>query len=481
MSSSIKKNIVWNVVRTAMNLAFPLITFPYVTRVLGPTSIGLVNYASAIVAYFALFANFGFPIYGIREIAKNRNNREFLSDVSSGIFTSSLVFALIVGLIYVGYVVTFQKEYIALYIVLGLSIVLNSFSFEWFYQGLEDYKYITIRSFVIKLLSVIALFFLVRNENDVLYYAGLTTIAACANNIFNFIRLNQFIRLRISFKNCFYHIRSSFFLFFGTLAVSIYTYLNSIMLGALADVTSVGYFTTGNKLIQVLLQVIAAVTATVIPRISFLIGTEQINVAVVLQKKLLNLILYTTIPLMIGALVLSEPIVLLLGGKEFLPSVEIARVLSLLIVVIPLSNFLGMQILYPIRKEKYGTYAVMLGALTNLILNYYFIAHWGCIGAAISTVCAECVVTIAHYGWARPYMSLKISDFILLKPLLASLVMGIAVFLVWKIFLNIFSLFLLTPLGFVLYCLILKAMKDSNYVRVEQFIMKRINERHLRI
>ena len=192
MSSSIKKNIVWNVVRTAMNLAFPLITFPYVTRVLGPTSIGLINYASAIVAYFALFANFGFPIYGIREIAKNRNNREFLSDVSSGIFTSSLVFALIVGLIYVGYVVTFQQEYIALYIVLGLSIVLNSFSFEWFYQGLEDYKYITIRSFVIKLLSVIALFFLVRNENDVLYYAGLTTIAACANNIFNFIACSVF-------------------------------------------------------------------------------------------------------------------------------------------------------------------------------------------------------------------------------------------------------------------------------------------------
>lgn len=461
-----------------MNLAFPLITFPYVTRVLGPTSLGLVDYASAIVGYFALFANFGFPIYGIREVAKSREDKVRLSDVCSGIFSSSLVFALIVGVIYIAYIIIFQQEYLAIYIILGLSIILNCFSFEWFYQGIEDYKYITIRSFLIKLLSVIALFIFVRDKDDVLFYAGLTTFAACANNAFNFIRLNQLVQLRISFKRFFYYIRGSSFLFLGTIAVSIYTYLNSIMLGALVNVTSVGYFTTANKLIHILLAIISAVTATVIPRLSFLMGSSQIGVAISLQRKMLNLILYITIPLMTGAFVLAEPIILLLGGEKFLPSVEVARVLSFLLVIIPLSSFLGMQILYPVGKEKYGTYAVALGALVNLILNYFFIIHWGCLGVAISTVCAEFVVTAVHYYWAKSYMTLRIRDFILVKPLIASLFMGVVVALVWHVIPNMFLLFAIVPLGGVLYFLTLKAMKDSNYLSVERTVIQRINERH---
>lgn len=217
-------------------------------------------------------------------------------------------------------------------------------------------------------------------------------------------------------------------LFLGTIAVSLYTNLNSIMVGALGTMEAVGFFTTGNKVVSLVMTIITAVTSTIIPRMSYLVGNGKEEEAVFLQKKTINLLNYMSLPMIAGLVILAKPIILVFSGEEFLPSVIVLQILSFLLIVIPWSSFLGLQILYPIRKEKYGNYAVIIGALVNLVLNFFLIPRYAYVGVAVSVVCAETVITLAHYIFAMKYMKLKLHDFIPIKSVVSTLVMALVVY-----------------------------------------------------
>ena len=200
------------------------------------------------------------------------------------------------------------------------------------------------------------------------------------------------------------------------------------MVGALGTMEAVGFFTTGNKVVSLVMTIITAVTSTIIPRMSYLVGNGKEEEAAFLQKKTINLLNYMSLPMIAGLVILAKPIILVFSGEEFLPSVIVLQILSFLLIVIPWSSFLGLQILYPIRKEKYGNYAVIIGALVNLVLNFFLIPQYAYVGVAVSVVCAETVITLAHYIFAMKYMKLKLHDFIPIKSVVSTLVMALVVY-----------------------------------------------------
>lgn len=428
--ASLTKNILYNSILVASNLIFPLITFPYVTRVFGPDNLGLFNYITSIVSYFTLFAALGFPIYGTREIAQVKSNPIKLQETTNAIFTANIISCLIVYVLYVLFVLLTIKvvdNTIQLYLILGLSILMSSISFNWFYQGVEDFKYITIRSIIIKFLSIIALFIFVNKQEDLLPYALLTIAGTCGNNICNIIHLKKYTKLRFSIKDCWRHTKGASILFLGTIAISLYTNLNSVMVGALGSMAAVAYFVTGNRLVQIMMSVLNAITSTIIPRMSYLVGKGDETQTLLLQRKSLNLLLYLSIPMSLGLIALAEPIILLFGGYKFIPSIRVMQLLAPLLVIITLSGFLGQQILLPLRLEKYGNYCVVVGAFINCLLNFLLIRRWAEIGVAVSVLVAESVVTLLHYYFACKYMKLKLKDFIPYKSIIAALLMFIII------------------------------------------------------
>ena len=461
--ASLKKNIFYNSIRVGSNLVFPLVTFPYVTRIMGPDSLGLFNYTTAIAEYFTLFASLGFPVYGIREVAQSKDDPKKLQDVTSAIFTANAIACLFV---YAAYFVTslFLAHSVPdfwLYFVLGLSVLLSCISFDWFYQGVEDFKYITIRSIVVRVISIACLFIFVRSENDVLSYAVLTIAGTCGNNILNLIRLRKYVKLSFSMKDCRKHARGASVLFLGTIAVSLYTNLNSVMVGALGTMAAVAYFTTGNKLVQMLMTVLGAITSSIIPRMAYLVGKGDEEESTQLQRKTLNLLLYVSVPMVFGIIALARPLVLMFGGKEFMPAVPVMQILSTLLVIITLSGFLANQILIPMHKEKYGNYCVGGGAITNLALNFFLIPRCGEVGVAVSVVMAEIVVTAMHFHFAYRYTKLRWADFIPVKCLVASVAMFLVVSLTYSHEYPAVFCLLWAMMGMATYVVVLFALRDK--------------------
>lgn len=458
---TLKSNIFWNMLRVGSNLLFPLITFPYASRILGPGSIGLFNYILAISSYFILFASFGFPIYGMREVAVVKQDTEKLRNVVNSIFTACMLFACIATAVYLILCYFILRGNFLLAAIVGISIILNSISFEWFFQGIEDFKYLTVRGIIIKSLSLGALFLFVKTESDLVAYAILTVSATCGNNILNLLRIRKYIRLGLQRKDVVKHVKGASVLFLGTVAISFYSYMNDILVGALTDMQNVGFFSTGNKIVHIILMVISAITISIVPRMSHLVESGDQKASSQLQKNTLNLILYIIIPMSVGLFILSKPAIELFAGDKFLPAIPALRILCSLIIIIPISSFLGNQILIPNRKEKYGNYAVFSGAIVNVCLALILIPRLSFIGVAISLVVAESVVTVVHIFFARHFMRLSISNFLPTKAIISSIIMGLCVFTLYRIDPRPGMSVIWSIIGIIIYVITLSIMRDE--------------------
>ena len=461
--SSIARNAVWNMVRVGSNILFPLISFPYISRVLGPAVKGEYDYVYAVVSYFILFANLGFPIYGIREISKSRDSRKEISDTVSSIFTTNVFSVSIAFILFVLLTLAIPSNEKLLFSIVGISIVFSCIQFDWFYQGVEDFKYITIRSLVVKTLSLIALFYFVRTKEDLIAYALISVIGEFGNNIFNLFRIGKYADLRFSLKNNFAHVRGASALFLGTVAVSLYTQLNTVMLGILDTKESVGYFTAGNKLVHLILSVITAMLATIIPRISYQMGTGKKEEGVQLQHKVLKLTLYLSYPLIAILYFLAGDIVVVLAGNQYLPAIPALKILCLLVIIIPLSNFLGLQVLFPIKKELFGTYAVIAGAIVNITLNYVLVIKYSFIGISLAIVISEFVVTYVHYYFARRYFKIPFMEFLPRNCIIAVASLSILLMIsnYYYPYFNLMSLIVKGVIAILFYISLLCVLKDK--------------------
>ncbi|AEE17067.1 flippase [Treponema brennaborense] len=476
--NSIKRNAFLNMVRTLLSIIFPLITFPYATRILQPEGIGKVQFSASIISYFVMIAGLGIGTYGIRETAKKRDNEEKLAKVTKELFLLNLI-PTVIAYILLGIAFVFIPKfnsYRELLIIYSATILFTTLGVEWLYSGLEQYAYITIRQFVFQLISLILLFVLVKQPSDTAKYALISVFANIGANICNLCHSRKYVLWRFPVKlEILQHLKSVFILFGMRIAASLYVSIDTTLLGFFTDDRQVGYYESANKMTRIVVSLITSVTAVMLPRLSFYIEKQDFKSFKDLSGRSFAVTMMFAFPMSAGLFVLSENIILLISGNLFLPAVPVMKVLSLLILAISLSSFFGNQIFLPLGKEKISLYAMLVGAAVNIVLSVMFIKKLGVLGVAVASVIAETSITIFYL-----IVAIKKSIFIVaIKPLVhyvfASLIMTVVVFFINTIkFHLIIRTFCAVLSGMCIYGMLLFFMRDKTFMELSRQLKNKI-------
>lgn len=464
--NSVKINFVLNTTRMLLGMVFILLTTPYVTRVLGAESLGKVEYINSVITYFLLFTALGVPNYGLREVARYREDKNKLSKV---VFELGIILFITTT---IGYIVlllflynTKLLELKNLVLIMSINLIFTNIGFEWFYQGIENQMYITIRYIIVRFICLILLFFLVKNYNDYLKYGFILVLINSGSNILNFIKLRKYISFKeIKFKELeiLKHIKPILIIFSASVAVSIYLQLDIVMIGNI-DKSAVALYNVPNKIIRLILTTVTALGVVMLPRIS---NSYQKNDIENYKKYLnysLNYILMISLPALCGTLLLSKNIILIMAGEKFLSSIKTMNILAIIIFIVGMAYFLGYQLLYPRGLERYYTYSVITAAIVNFIFNYIMIPKYLQNGAAMGTVIAESIGVIMMLYFSRNMLK-KIEFFAIkrLKYFIASLIMGIVVYIITLQNLgNIPTVIYSIIVGVIVYFFILFIMKEE--------------------
>lgn len=433
---------------TVSGFLFPMITFPYVSRVIMAEGIGQVQFYTSIINYVVLLTSLGIPLYATREVARIRDNISDLSRTTTEIITLNLILNIL------GYAVIFimcftvdeVMQNIPLFLLLSTSIVLTTIGCPWFFSGVEDFKYITLRGLVVKIICVVFLFVFVRDKQDLMLYAAYSVFGSIGNNILNFIRLRKYVRLD-SFKlrelKIWRHLKPAFAIFILNLVTSIYVNLDKVMLGFLKDNECVGYYTAATMISHVLLTAVTSLGAVMLPRLSNLVKQGDMVSFHRLAKKSYNYIVTMSLPICGGLIVLAPSLIRIFSGEGFNPAIPTLQIISPIIVAIGISNLIGIQILYPLGKIKIVTLSTMIGAIVNVILNLILIPKFAQNGAAVATVVAENSVTLAQFALAGKFIPFKFIDrgfiYCLIATIVMMLICGLFVYLGYSDITNLIS------------------------------------------
>ena len=406
---SVKFNFIMNFILTLSNFIFPLITFPYVSRILQASGLGKVGFATSIIAYFSMIAMMGIPTYGIKACAKIRDDSYKLTKTVYELLILNTIFLAFSLTLLLLSVIFINKFYIdkELYIILAFSMLFNVLGIEWLYKALEQYSYITIRSIFFKIASLILLFVCVKESNDILPYAMLTVLASVGAGILNFYNLRKIITLyKITFKQLEItkHIKPSFTFFLLTISITIYVNLDSIMLGFMTSDDNVGYYSAAVKIKQILVTLVTSLGAVMLPRLAFYYEQKRFDEFKDLVKNALGFILIVSLPLTIYFTLYAKDAILLLSGESFLASVEPMQIIMPTVFLIALSNLMGWQILVPMDREKQIVFSTIIGAIVGGIINIFAIPYLGVNGAAIANLCAECAVVVVQIILLRKFI-----------------------------------------------------------------------------
>lgn len=428
--TSLKKNAILNTIKTLMSLIFPLITFPYASRILLPEGLGKVNFALSIISYFAIISSLGIENYGIREAAKLRDDKIKLSQFTKEIFFINLVstaIAYILLFVAIALVPKFH-EYKTLLYVTGATILFTTLGINWLYSAIEDYLYITVRSIIFQIISLVLLFVLVKTKDDYIKYAAISVISNVGSNLLNFIHSRKYItlktRLAIQIKK---HIKPIFVLFAMAIAVKIYTALDTTMLGFFKGDFEVGIYTAATRINKIVLSLVIAVTTVMLPRLSYYAKDENKTKFIELSYKGFDFLLLLSIPCTIGLSLLSEPIIDIFCGQGYADAIVPMRIMNPIIIIIGISSYVGINIFLSINKEVYKLYSTIAGAVINFVLNFIFIPKYGVIGASVATVISEGTVTFVQLVLLRKFLKLKPIFYKFLIYLFNSIIMAIPV------------------------------------------------------
>ena len=450
---SLFKNSLYNIIYKLFMIIFPLISSAYVSRILLPMGVGKVAYAQNIASYFITAASLGVGNYGIREIGKKQKNKEEYSKTVVELLIITLFSTLICSAFYYGMVSTlpyFQNSKM-LYYVVGIQLLLTAANVDWFYQGMEEYKYITVRSLIVKILTLLGIFVFVKKQDDTIAYALFSSIALAGNNIINVIHLRKYLTLDdVKHIELAKHIKPLFILLSTGFAVELYTKLEEY----------VGYYNYATKISSIVVGLAASVSTILLPRFS--LYREQ-NKMEELKKTIENAqagLLYLSIPACVGLALLSKYIIIFLFGADFLPAVLTVQILTILVVIKSIGNLYGVQILVAFGKEKILFYTTVLGAISNIIMNLILIPAFRQNGAAIASVISEFVVCLYQFTAAQKLVHTKFDKMDILKILLASTGMAIIVILVETVLKNeIIVIILSCILGVLFYTITTVMMK----------------------
>lgn len=472
MAQSVKVNYILNLINTGTQMLFPLITFPYVCRVIEADGIGQINFFQSIISYISLFTCLGIPMYAIREIARDR------SDVVQMNRTAMEILLLHSMLTLVGYAIVAIlcltvpqiQVNIPLFLILSLTIFFTAIGCEWFYQGIEDFKYITIRGLIIKTVSVVLLFIFVKSKTDLLYYGCYTVFGVLGGNIFNFLRLRKYIhRENIIFSELHIkrHIKPVLKVFSFSVVTSIYLQLNTVLLGFLKNALAVGYFAAATKVMQMLLTMSACLGSVMMPRASHLIAENKEDEFNRLIQKSYDFTLAIALPMTIGLIFCAPSLITALCGVKFEHSILPSQIIAPIILMVAISNVFGIQVLFPKGKINIITLSCGIGAVADLILNLCLIPFFSYIGTSIAYLGAEVATTVSMYFIGRRYIPIIYFKKSHLTYALGCIVMAFALYGISLLQLPTLTILLLQGCcGVLAYFIILCICKDEMLVQI---------------
>lgn len=393
-----------NAVLTMSQFIFPLITFPYVSRVLLPAGTGKVSFATSLISYFSLFAQLGIPTYGIRACAKVRDNREELTRTAHELLAINIVMdvisyaALVLALLFVPRL----REDRMLYVVVSATILLTSIGMEWLYKALEQYTYITVRSIIFKFVALVAMFLLIHDREDYVVYGGISILAGSASNIFNFINIHKYIDLKpVGNYNLRRHLKPVGVFFAMSCATTIYTHLDTVMLGFMAADEDVGYYNAAVRIKSILVSIVTSLGAVLLPRASYNVEHGLMDEFWRISKKAINFVVLVASPIMLYFILFAKEGIYFLSGTAYAGSIVPMQIIMPTLLFIGLTNILGIQILVPLGKEKKVLYSEIAGAAVNIVINAILIPGFASAGAAVGTLIAEFVVLLVQCAVLR--------------------------------------------------------------------------------
>lgn len=475
---SMAVNAGMNSIQTICRMVFPLITFPYITRVLGVENIGMYNFCTSIISYFTLIAGLGISTFAIREGAKYRDNCEKMSDFASKVFSINVIATAISYFLLVVMIVAIPslKGNATMLFVLSTSIAFTTVGCEWIFNIYEDFSYIAIRSIVFQLISMILMFLFVKSEKDVLNYAIITVVSSSGASLINAFSRRNYCKIRFCINSGMKKmIIPILVLFANTIATTIYVNSDTTMVGAIAGNYYTGLYSVATRIYLIVKQVLSAMIVVSIPRLSALIGQQKTKEFEKVGNKIINMLFVIIVPAMIGLYAIADNVVFILSGSKYVEAVPSLRLLTIALFFSLFSWFYTSCILIPCGKEKIVLKVTISAAMVNVILNLVLIPIWKHNAAAFTTVVAEGISMIAcmKYGSENFHIRIPIRD-------IASVTIGcVAVYVICVAIKDaVDSLILSTILSTILavtgYFAILLLMKNRTALDIRLEIKRRI-------
>lgn len=410
---SVKLNYLMNCILTGSAMIFPLLSYPYVSRILQPGGMGKVAFANSVVAYFAMGAMMGIPTYGIRACARVRDDKEKLSRTVWELLSINMAMTVFVYLIFgvsLFIIPRFAQDK-ALLALMGISIFFQLLGVEWLFKALEEYTYITLRSLLFKILALVLMFLCIREKDDYIIYGVLTLLAGMGSNICNAFRMRRYVE---PFNKCVYapakklwnrgicflrqaaekHLKAVGVFFAMTAATTIYTNLDVVMLNFMSGDVETGYYSTAVKIKGVLVSFVTALGSVLLPRMSYYAERKMNKEFRKMVSRAFGFVGLVSLPLCIFFIFFAKHSILIISGRDFLPAVSTMQIIMPTLILIGFSNLCGIQILVPLGLEKHVLYSEIAGALTDICINLWLIPSMGAKGAAIGTLAAEAVVLL---------------------------------------------------------------------------------------
>ena len=467
-----------NAILTMSSFIFPLITFPYVSRILLPVGTGKVSFATSLISYFSMFAQLGIPMYGIRACARVRDDREALTQTAQELLIINLIMDAIsyVALFIVLLTVPRLQEDRTLYIIVSLTIILTSIGMEWLYKALELYTYITIRSIIFKVVSLIAMFLLVHKQEDYVIYGGITILAGSASNILNLINARKYIGLKpvgnYQFKK---HLKPIGVFFAMSCATTIYLHLDAVMLGFMATEADVGYYDAAVKIRKVLLSIVTSLGVVLLPRASYYIEHGLKTEFKIITDKALTFVFLLATPMTVYFMLFAQEGVFLLSGRAYAGSIVPMQIIMPTLFLAGITNITGIQMLVPLGRENIVLYSEVAGAIVDVIINAILIPKYASAGAAVGTLVAEFAVLIVQYAALRNEVRESFLSLHYLRVAVAIALGLLASVWVKRLMLGSFMTLLISAiLFFGVYALYLLIRKEPLIIEIKNQVIGRI-------
>lgn len=475
---NVNKNAMFNTIKSISGIIYPLITFPYISRVLMAENVGKINFGNSIVSYFSLIASLGVTTYAVRECSKVREDRQQLSKTASQILSINIFSTLIA---YIALVITFVfarslDNYRTLICIQSASIIFTTLGADWLNTAMEDFKFIAIRTVGMQGISLVLMFIFVQKPEDYIAYAVISIVASSGANIINIFYRRRFCRTRFTLQlDLKKHLPPILLLFSMILSQTIYCNSDITMLGLMKGDLEVGLYSTSVKIYNIINTVVTSVVWVVMPQLSSGFAKKDYKEVNRLLKYSLNFIIVLGLPCLVGLNVITKPLLYVIAGEEYLGASTSLHILTVSLLFSFISGWIGNMMMLPAGKEKICLISGIISALLNVLLNLVLIPKWGLNAAAFTTATVEFVGI-----WVKqPFIDkqIKIDGFkeIIKAPIIGCIAIAIIGVTASKLISSSFSISLVTiGLSIVIYVLILLIMKNEFFLGFVRPVFKKI-------